>query len=123
MAINLDTLIHIPETVYTQEVGEETILLDTRGGRYFSLDPVGTRMWQLIREHGALRQVYETLLTEYEVVPERLEADLLALAAKMIDKGLASIKTEQRCINMLSKLYRAARLSPIDQLCFVEAWV
>lgn len=93
MTITLDTQIHIPETVYTQEVGEETILLDTQGGRYFSLDPVGTRMWQLMRKHGALRPVYEIILNEYEVTPEQLETDLLALAAKMIDKGLAHIKT------------------------------
>ena len=94
MIINLDTQISIPETVYTQEVGEETILLDTRGGRYFSLDPIGTRMWQLIRELGTLRLVYETILNEYEVTPEQLETDLLALVAKMIDKGLAHIKTD-----------------------------
>ncbi len=94
MIINLDTRISIPETVYTQEVGEETILLDTQGGRYFSLDPVGRRIWQLIREHGMLRLVYEAILKEYEVAPERLETDLLALAAKMIDKGLACIRSD-----------------------------
>ncbi|HEX2998543.1 MAG TPA: PqqD family protein [Anaerolineales bacterium] len=94
MTINLDTQIKIPKTVYTQEVGEETILLDTQGGRYFSLDPVGTRMWQLIREHGLLRMVHDTILNEYEVMPEQLEIDLLALATKMIDKGLAYVKTD-----------------------------
>jgi hypothetical protein len=92
MTINLDTLISIPEPVYTQEVGEETILLDTQGGRYFGLDPVGTRMWQLLRKHGALCPVYEILLTEYDVAPERLETDLLALVAKLIEKGLAHIQ-------------------------------
>lgn len=94
MTINLDTQIKIPETVYTQEVGEETILLDTQGGRYFSLDPVGTRMWQLIREHGLLRMVHDTILNEYKVMPEQLEADLLTLVTKMIDKGLAYVKTD-----------------------------
>lgn len=91
MSITLDSQLTIPETIYTQEVGEETILLDTRGGLYFSLDPVGTRMWQLIREHGRLRSVHETILAEYDVTPERLETDLLALAEKMITKGLASL--------------------------------
>ncbi|PKN92366.1 MAG: PqqD family protein [Chloroflexi bacterium HGW-Chloroflexi-6] len=92
MTINLDTQIIIPETVYTQEVGEETILLDTQGGHYFSLDPVGTRMWQLMRQHGILRPAYETLLNEYDVTPERLETDLLALVEKMLAKGLASLR-------------------------------
>ncbi len=93
MTISLDTQIIIPENVYTQEVGEETILLDTQGGRYFSLDPVGTRMWQLIREHGALRPAYEAMLVEYDVAGERLETDLLQLTEKMIEKGLANLQT------------------------------
>ena len=92
MPISLDTLISVPDIVYTQEIGEETILLDTQGGRYFSLDPVGSRMWQLLRQHGALRPAYETLLAEYDVTPERLEDDLLALTEKMVTKGLASIR-------------------------------
>ena len=96
MAISLDTQISIPETVYTQEVGEETILLDTQGGRYFSLDPVGTRMWQLLRDHGELHLVYETILNEYAVTPKQLESDLLALVAKIIDKGLACVKTDMQ---------------------------
>ena len=95
MTLNLDTQIDIPETVYTQEVGDETILLDTQGGRYFGLDPVGTRMWQLIRQSRALRPAYEALLTEYDVSPERLETDLLALAARMIEKGLAVVHVEE----------------------------
>lgn len=93
MEINLDACISIPGTIYTQEVGQETILLDTQGGRYFGLDPVGTRMWRLIREHGMLRQVYEILLTEYDVAPERLANDLLVLTEKMVEKGLARMRT------------------------------
>lgn len=88
MIITLDTLISIPDGVYTQEIGDETILLDTQGGHYFGLDPVGTRMWQLIREYGALRPAYETLLTKYNVEPKRLESDLIALIAKLAEKGL-----------------------------------
>ena len=93
MNITLSTLISIPEAVYTQDIDDETILLDIESGHYFGLDPVGTRMWQLLRQHGALRPAYETLLTEYEVAPERLETDLLALTEKMIEKGLVEIQT------------------------------
>jgi hypothetical protein len=92
MSISLETLVSLPEAIYTQEIGEETILLDAQGGRYFSLDLVGSRMWQLIRQHGALRPAYETLLSEYEVTPERLEADLLALTEKLIEKGLVTVR-------------------------------
>ena len=94
MSITLDTHITIPADVYTQDIGNESVLLDTQGGRYFGLDPVGTRMWQLLRQHEAMRPAYETMLREFEVTPERLETDLFALTEKMIDKGLAQIQTD-----------------------------
>lgn len=92
MTITLDTIISLHQDIYTQEIGQETILLDLQSGFYFGLDPVGTRMWQLLRQHGALRPAYETLLKEYNVEPERLETDLIALTTKMIDRGLASVQ-------------------------------
>jgi len=43
-----------------------------------------------------LRTVYETILAEYEVTPERLETDLIALAEKMVEKGLTEIKKDTK---------------------------
>jgi len=74
MKINLDTHISVPETVYTQEVDDETVLLDFASRKYFS-----TCMRQLMCQYGALRTAYETMLAEYEVAPERLKADLINL--------------------------------------------
>jgi hypothetical protein len=92
--LTLNTNLYIPETTYTQEVNEEVILLDTEGGFYFGLDPVGTRMWQLIQQHGSLRTVFDTILVEYEVTPELLESDLLDLANRLVEKGLAVIQSQ-----------------------------
>ncbi len=92
MQINLNTLVSIPASTIAQEIGEETILLDTLGGRYFSLDPVGTRLWQLLRQYQAVRPTFDTLLAEFDVPSEKLEADLLALVQKMIDYGLVQVK-------------------------------
>ena len=53
--ITLGTKLEIPEAIYFQEIEDEAILLDAEGGFYFGLDPVGTRMWQLIQDHKALK--------------------------------------------------------------------
>jgi len=90
--ITLDSNLDIPEAIYFQEIEDEAILLDAEGGYYFGLDPVGTRMWQLIQEHKALQPVFDTILDEYEVAPEQLEADLIELVNKLIEKGLVVLK-------------------------------
>lgn len=77
--------------VIAREVGGETILLDLASGNYFGLDPVGTRVWQLIEEEGCtLGEACDVLVGEYDVAHAELEKDLLALAENMADQQLIS---------------------------------
>lgn len=66
-----------PEEVLYRELDGETVLLQTRTGRYYGLDEVGTRMWSLLRQHGEIRGAYLDILREYEVGAERLREDLV----------------------------------------------
>lgn len=76
-----------PDVVFRQVSGE-AVILDLESQRYFSLDATGTRMWELLAEHGALDIVRDMLLTEYEVEPEVLERDLNELVTRLLDAGL-----------------------------------
>ena len=76
------------------DVGGETIILGLTQGRYYGLDAVGMRMWQLIQTPAAVSDVVRALVAEYEVEPDRCEADLLRLLQKMIDAGLVEVRPE-----------------------------
>jgi hypothetical protein len=69
----------------------ETVLLNSETGIYFGLDPVGTRIFQLIVEHGHLSQVFDSMLVEYDVPPAQLEDDLLSLAHQLQARGLMDV--------------------------------
>ena len=84
----------LPE-VLSREVTGETVLLDLDSECYFGLDEVGTRIWQLIREHGDLEKVYAIMLDEFDVQAEQLEKDLDALVRKLADNGLIEIVGDQ----------------------------
>lgn len=75
-----------------QEVNGETVILDLKSEQYFSLDLVGTRVWQLLQETTSLRQVFDQLITEYEVAPEQLEEDLAALIDSLVQEGLIALE-------------------------------
>jgi len=77
--------------VMFQEVSGELVLLDLNSESYFGLDAVGTRIWQLIAEDGNLQRVFECMLTEYAVEPEKLEQDLTELVTGLRDNGLIEI--------------------------------
>src|SRR3990170_6048442 len=76
MNVSLKDSLVIRQEVVFRELGDEAVLLNLRTGSYFGFDPVGTRIWQLIVEHGSLARVLESMLEEYEVEPGMLERDL-----------------------------------------------
>ena len=86
--------VRIPEDVVFRILGDEAVLLNLASGVYFGLDSVGTRMWQLMSEHGSTEKVVETLLTEYEVEEGLLRQDVIALIRQLMGKGLVRADVE-----------------------------
>lgn len=86
--VTFDTILHRSDDVLFQEVGGEAVLLDLASEQYFGLDPVGTRIWELIDGQASLRSIHSVLRTEYDADPERIGEDLIALAGAMAEAGL-----------------------------------
>lgn len=89
--VTLDARVRIPEGVMGQRVGEEVVLLNLENGVYYGLDPVGSRIWHLLAQGGALRSAFQTVLEEYEVTPGQLEADVLSLVEELEEHGLVEV--------------------------------
>lgn len=89
--VTLDQRASRSDEVLSQEVGGETVLLDLASEQYFGLDPIGTRIWELLADAPPLEQVHATLCAEFEAEPERIRADLLALMQQLRDAGLARV--------------------------------
>ena len=73
---------------------DEVALLHLDSGVYYGLDPVGGRVWHLIREPARVADLRDRLLAEYEVEPGRCESDLLALLGRLAAEGLVEVKSE-----------------------------
>jgi hypothetical protein len=80
------------DDVLFQEVGGEAVLLKLASENYFGLDAVGTRIWILLNEDAGLKRAFDILVDEYEVEPEALERDLLALVERMAGAGLVEVR-------------------------------
>jgi hypothetical protein len=66
-------------------VGEETVILHLENGTYYGLDPVGTRIWALIKDGLDGAAICARLESEFDVSPEVLRADV----ARFLDDLLA----------------------------------
>jgi hypothetical protein len=87
-AVSLSDSFRASADVVFRELDGEAVLLDLARGTYFGLDTVGTRVWQLLGEHGRLELVLAAMLEEYDVEAPTLERDLLALVAELSVNGL-----------------------------------
>ena len=86
--MDLETKLSIPPQVMSRLVGDETVLLDLASGVYFGLDGVGKRIWESIADGDRLGQAAEVIVAEYEVDETQAQADVLAFASDLVERGL-----------------------------------
>lgn len=75
--------------VVTEVLDGEAVLLNLESGRYYTLNPTGTRMWQLLCEMHEPQKVLTALVGEYPVEPGTLSQHLDELVAALVEAGLA----------------------------------
>jgi hypothetical protein len=73
------------------ELAGETVILEMASGRYYALDPIGTRVWQLLQTVSTAESLCERLVEEYEVDAATCRRDLAVLVKQMAENGLVSI--------------------------------
>jgi len=88
MTIAFTDRVVVPDGVLNSHLQEEAVILNLESERYFGLDDVGTRFLSVLTTSESLEAAYETLSSEYDVDPQVLRQDLLALVEKLIDQGL-----------------------------------
>lgn len=70
---------HVVSTMH----GARTVLLDSRSGRYYGLDEVGSRIWNLAEEGFAASSIAEQLAQEYDAPAQKLERDVRDFIAQL----------------------------------------
>lgn len=78
-----------PRTAWRVIEGEAVILsLDTKAFR--GLNPVGSRVWELIDGRRNVDEIVEAIAREFDVVRERAAEDVRAFVRALLDRGLVT---------------------------------
>ncbi|MES2606532.1 MAG: PqqD family protein [Pseudomonadota bacterium] len=72
-----------------RKLADEAVILHLGTGNYFSLDVLGTRVWQLLEAGSNRSEILAALLDEYAVTPDVLTQDIDAFFQTLLDNGLA----------------------------------
>ena len=89
--LTLDARLAVSGHILAQEFDGVMTLLNTHSEQYFSLDDVGTRMWEVITQTQTLREAHAQLAGEFDAEPEQLERDLVAFAAELVESRLMAV--------------------------------
>jgi hypothetical protein len=65
------------------KLDDEAVLLNIKTGKYYALNTVGSRIWELITERGETEEILRVLLEEFNAPEEVLRGDMAALINKL----------------------------------------
>lgn len=83
-----------PEYVLVRELEGESVLLNLRNETYYSLDDVGTRIWQVVVAEESINAAFDVLLAGYDITPEVLQRDMEALLGQLLEQGLLKVSDD-----------------------------
>jgi len=80
--------ISIRDDVVYREIDGEIVALSIATGEYATFDDVGSRIWRLIEQFGAVLPIKAALLAEYDLDEATCVGELHAFVSMLEEKGL-----------------------------------
>lgn len=84
----VDTKFRLAQHAMFQKVVDETVILDTQSGQYYTLDVIATEMVELLNNGQTVSEVVSTIFDNYDSQKAVIEQDLQELIKEMQSKGL-----------------------------------
>jgi hypothetical protein len=77
----------VPDVV-TAQVGQEAVLLDSKKGIYYGLNPVAAQIWAGITGGLSDDEIVAKVVAEFDVSEDRVREDLRGLVESLTRHGL-----------------------------------
>jgi hypothetical protein len=85
------TLIRQKPDLLTNALDQDLVLMRLDANRYFGMDPLSRRVWELFAEPRSIHSACQQLCAEFDVTPEQCEQDVTAFMGQLIDAQLVEI--------------------------------
>lgn len=93
--MNLESRYTIPSTVLLQCIDDETLLFNSANGLFFTLNEMGTMMWEKMSESSSLQNIFDYMVELYEVDSAVLTNDILSFATILAEQGLVNFEIKE----------------------------
>ena len=86
-----NTIVVASNDQVSSDLAGETVLLSMKTAHYYGLADVGARIWSLVREPTSVAAICDTIASEYDVSPERCQADVVRFLQELAQHGLVEV--------------------------------
>ena len=90
--VGLHSIVVASPDQVSSDLAGETVLLSMLSARYYGLEGIGSRVWELVGTPTRVSRICETITAEYDVAPERCEADVLGFLRELAEKELIEVR-------------------------------
>jgi hypothetical protein len=66
-------------------IDSRQVIMQVERGKYFGLNPIGKRIWELIEAPKTLEQITSDLLLEYNITPDQCKTEVQAFLEKGVE--------------------------------------
>ena len=74
--------------IISSDMDEDTVMMSIESGKYYGINPVGSRIWKLLEQPCTAFEICDTLCKEYDVKPAECRQDVLKFVNNLLEKKL-----------------------------------
>jgi hypothetical protein len=82
------TILRPSPDVQGTSMEDETVLLDLSTGRYYTLNRLGSVIWEHCTGHNTISDIHAVLCERFDVGPDQALDDLVLLVNHLVQEGL-----------------------------------
>ena len=92
MSISMKSTVVRSDEPIAEPVDDELVMADIDRGKYYSLNPIATAIWQNLERPITVEELCERLCQQYEVSAEQCAADVLKFLNKLEERRLILVE-------------------------------
>lgn len=87
--IDINRKLRRKQDIIEADVDDDKVMMDAVSGQYFGLDPVASRIWELMTDDTTIIEITNKLMLEYKVEKQVCMKETSAFIASLLENNLA----------------------------------
>ena len=80
------------EDILSSKIDDEIVMMSIDHGKYYGLDSIGSRIWELLDQTRTLTEIIEILTKEFDVSKEQCSQDCYSFINDLIKKKIIFVR-------------------------------